>query len=60
MGEKQRAIEFGEWLRTFELLLKQDKYWVLDCQISTEELYEGYLKDRERWLKNTNSKDNEK
>jgi len=43
------AIEFAEWLRTFEPLTKDNGYWVLECQISSEELYNTYLRDRERW-----------
>lgn len=40
------AIEFGDWLKTFEPLTKENNQWVLDCQISTEELYEAFLRDK--------------
>ena len=39
------AIAFAEWLRTFEGLTRENGYWVLDSQISSEELYDVYLKD---------------
>lgn len=39
---KMDAVEFGEWLRTFEPLYKEDGYWVLESQISTEQLYALY------------------
>jgi hypothetical protein len=45
------SIEFAEWLRTFKPLTKDHGYWVLQSQISSEELYSAYLKDRERWRK---------
>jgi len=38
------AIEFAEWLRTFEALDKMNGFWVLESQISN-------LRDRERWRK---------
>ena len=43
------AIEFAEWLRTFKPLKKENGYWILESQISSDELYDVYLKDRERW-----------
>lgn len=43
---KNNAIEFGDWLKTFQPLTKENDQWVLDCQISTEELYEGFLRDK--------------
>ena len=36
------AIAFAEWLRTFEILTKENGQWVLDCQISSEKLYKQY------------------
>lgn len=43
------AIEFAEWIRTFDALDKKHGFWVLESQLSSEELYDGYLNDRERW-----------
>ncbi len=40
---KLTAIAFGEWLRTFDALTRENGYWVLESQISTEELYEAFL-----------------
>ena len=45
------AIEFAEWLRTFEALDKMNGFWFLESQISSNKLYDGYLRDRERWRK---------
>jgi len=50
------AVEFAEWLRTFEVLYKMNGFWVLESQISSEELYNNYLQDRERW-RNSAKKD---
>lgn len=36
---KSNAIKFAEWLRTFEALEKKDGQWVIESQVSTEELY---------------------
>lgn len=47
---KEQAIEFAEWIRTFEPLEKTDGFWVLDSQISETELFDLYLKDRDRWI----------
>jgi hypothetical protein len=33
------AIEFGEWLRTFDALTKENGFWVLESQVSTKDLY---------------------
>ena len=49
MEVNDEAIEFAEWLRSFEVLSKENGYWVLDCQVSSEELYKNYLCDRDRW-----------
>lgn len=54
----KEAIEFAEWLRTFELLQKKDGFWILDCQISSKELYSGFLANREDWLKNKYNTEN--
>jgi len=43
------AIELLEWIRTFKSLEKKQDYWELGHQISSEQLYEGYLNDREHW-----------
>jgi hypothetical protein len=43
------AIELLEWIRTFKSLEKKQDYWELGRKISSEQLYEGYLNDRERW-----------
>lgn len=49
---KKDAIEFAEWLRTFEPLEKKNGFWILESQISSEELYNSYLRDREHWRNN--------
>lgn len=36
------AIEFAEWLRTWDALTKENNQWCLDCQVSTKELYNYY------------------
>jgi hypothetical protein len=43
------AVEFAEWIRTFDALDKKDGFWILESQLSSEELYKGFLRDRERW-----------
>ena len=43
------SIELLEWIRTFKSLEKKQDYWELGRQISSEQLYEGYLNDREHW-----------
>jgi hypothetical protein len=43
------AVEFAEWLRTFDSLEKKHGFWLIESQISSEELYKLFLKDRERW-----------
>lgn len=40
---KAEAIAFAEWLRTFESLEKKNGFWILESQISSEELYKAYL-----------------
>jgi hypothetical protein len=47
-AKKTEAIEFAEWIRTFEVLEKRDGFWVLESQVSTEELYTAYLEDKNR------------
>ena len=37
------AVKFAEWLRTFDSLEKQHDYWVIESQISSEELYKLFL-----------------
>ena len=46
---QSEAIEFAEWIRTFESLDKKHGFWVIERQLSSEELYYHYLRDRERW-----------
>jgi len=48
---KNDAIDFAEWLRTFEPLTKENGYWVLECQISSEKLYKAYVRDKSEALK---------
>jgi len=48
---KKQAIEFAAWVRTFEPLEKKDGFWVVEQQISDEELFELYLSNREEWIK---------
>jgi len=43
------AVEFAEWIRTFDALDKKDGFWILESQLSSEELYKGFLRDKERW-----------
>ena len=45
---KINSIELLEWIRTFKSLEKKE-VWFLGHQISSEQLYEGYLNDREHW-----------
>lgn len=45
--KKQDPVLFGEWLRTFEPLTKENNQWVLDCQIRTQELFNAYVKNAE-------------
>jgi hypothetical protein len=47
-AKKTEAIEFAEWIRTFEVLEKRDGFWVLESQVSTVELYTAYLEDKNR------------
>lgn len=37
------AVEFGEWLRTFDALTRVNGHWCLESQISTEQLYHHFL-----------------
>jgi len=46
---RKESIEFSEWIRTFDALDKKDGFWILESQISSEELYNHYLLDRVRW-----------
>lgn len=48
LAMEDNAVEFGEWLRTFDVLTKEHGYWILDCQISTKELYDHFLKDKSK------------
>jgi len=41
-GQESDAVEFADWLKTFEPLTKENNQWVLDCQISSQELYNHY------------------
>ena len=41
---QNEAIEFAEWLRTFEALKKENNYWVLESQISSIELFNHFKK----------------
>lgn len=47
---KEQAVEFAAWIRTFNSLENKQQHWVIESEISDEELFNGYLKDRERWL----------
>ena len=51
-ANKKDAIEFAEWIRTFEVLEKKHGYWVLESQVSSEALYAAYLEDKERFERN--------
>lgn len=37
------AIQFAEWLRTFHPLSKENNQWVLESQVSSEELHNHFL-----------------
>jgi len=43
--QKHTAVEFGEWLRTFDSLTRENGQWVLESQITTEKLFNGFIKD---------------
>lgn len=45
------AIEFAEWLRTFGSLEKQNGQWVILKQISSAELYQQFLREKEQLRK---------
>lgn len=47
---KEQAVEFAAWIRTFDSLEKKQQFWIVESQVSDEELFNAYLKDRERWL----------
>ncbi|MGM0495968.1 MAG: hypothetical protein ACQERX_04825 [Bacillota bacterium] len=49
--KKEECIELLEWLRTFKSLEKRENCWVLGHEISSEQLYDGYLNDRKQWRK---------
>lgn len=40
-----RCVEFAGWIRTFGALKRYNETWVLERQISDEELYQGFLRD---------------
>jgi len=46
---REDAIEFAECIKTFDALDKKNGFWILEMQISSEELYNHYLLDRVRW-----------
>ena len=50
--KKEECVEFLEWVREIKSLEKRDDKWVLGREISSEQLYVGYLTDRENWLRN--------
>ena len=45
------AIEFAEWIRTFDPLEKKNGFWISGKRLSSEDLYYHYLRDRARWRK---------
>jgi hypothetical protein len=49
--KKEECVELLEWIRTFKSLEKKENCWVLGREISSEQLYDGYLNDREQWRK---------
>ena len=51
LTKKEECVELLEWVRTFKSLEKKENCWVLGREISSEQLYEGYLNDREQWRK---------
>jgi hypothetical protein len=46
---QSEAVEFAEWIRTFEALERKQGFWIIEDQISSEYLYKGFLKNRELW-----------
>lgn len=46
--QKNTAIEFGEWLKTFESLTREGGQWVIESQITTEELFNLFINDEHR------------
>lgn len=47
-GREEDAVAFGEWLRTFDLLDKQNGHWVLESQVATTRLYKLFKQQKER------------
>lgn len=45
MKGKELLVKFSEWIRTFEMLDKQNGYWVLESQISDDKLVKAFLDD---------------
>lgn len=44
------AVEFSEWIRTFKDLNRENGVWKIGgAQITSTDLFRGFLKDRERW-----------
>jgi hypothetical protein len=51
---KSHGIEILEWLRTFKSLEKNEGEWKLGTRILDEQLYQGFVDDREQWLEKKN------
>lgn len=47
-GNKEREIAFAEWLRTFDVLDKQHGQWVLESQISSEQLWNEWDNQKQK------------
>lgn len=45
-NQKVEAIEFAEWIRTFDALDKKDGFWILESQLSSKDLYESFLMEK--------------
>jgi len=44
--QNNTAIEFGEWLKTFDALEREGGQWVIETQITTEDLFKSFLRDK--------------
>lgn len=42
---KGRMIKFAEWIRTFEALERQNGQWVIESQLSDEQIVKAFIAD---------------
>ncbi len=45
---KGQAIEFAAWIRTFDTLERKNQFWIMESQLSDEELFNAFLKDKNK------------